>query len=170
MLREDKRAHFAAGFLRARLVRGELAFRPVPRRTHRRWLAEQHHRPVAVAHHEDRTWWLYRDRFYWDDDGLAADEVHALLEDRERRKRRRIERAMDLMAAERSGERERREPIGEALRREIFRRDGGRCVACGSAELLQFDHVIPVAMGGATTAENLQLLCAPCNRAKGASL
>jgi 5-methylcytosine-specific restriction endonuclease McrA len=30
--------------------------------------------------------------------------------------------------------------------------------------------VIPVALGGASTAANLQVLCAPCNREKGASL
>jgi 5-methylcytosine-specific restriction endonuclease McrA len=64
----------------------------------------------------------------------------------------------------------RREGIPEEVRREVFRRDGGRCAACGSDELLQFDHVIPVALGGASTAANLQVLCAPCNREKGASL
>ena len=56
------------------------------------------------------------------------------------------------------------------MRRQVFRRDGGRCVACGGDELLQFDHVIPVALGGSSTPENLQLLCAPCNREKGADL
>ncbi len=56
------------------------------------------------------------------------------------------------------------------MRRAVFRRDGGRCAACGSEELLQFDHVIPVALGGASTADNLQLLCAPCNREKGDAL
>jgi hypothetical protein len=29
---------------------------------------------------------------------------------------------------------------------------------------------IPVALGGATTVDNLQLLCGPCNRLKGADL
>ena len=50
------------------------------------------------------------------------------------------------------------------------KRRGGRCAACGGDELLQFDHVIPVALGGSSTPENLQLLCAPCNREKGAGL
>ena len=35
---------------------------------------------------------------------------------------------------------------------------------------LQYDHVLPVALGGATTIENLQLLCADCNRRKSDSL
>ena len=64
----------------------------------------------------------------------------------------------------------RREGIPEEVRREVFRRDGGRCAVCGSDELLQFDHVIPVALGGASTAANLQVLCAACNRDKGASI
>ena len=35
---------------------------------------------------------------------------------------------------------------------------------------IQYDHVIPLVLGGANTAENLQILCAPCNQAKGAAL
>ena len=64
-------------------------------------------------------------------------------------------------------ERTSRTPIPEAVRGEVWRRDGGRCVQCGANANLQFDHVIPVARGGATTAANLQLLCQPCNGAKG---
>ena len=30
--------------------------------------------------------------------------------------------------------------------------------------------MIPVTLGGASTADNLQLLCAPCNREKGVAL
>jgi 5-methylcytosine-specific restriction endonuclease McrA len=35
---------------------------------------------------------------------------------------------------------------------------------------LQFDHIIPVALGGATSAQNLQLLCRQCNLAKSAGI
>ena len=56
------------------------------------------------------------------------------------------------------------------MKRAVFERDGGKCVQCGSNFDLQYDHVIPVAMGGATTIENLQLLYADCNREKGADL
>lgn len=52
----------------------------------------------------------------------------------------------------------------------VWNRDGGKCVCCSSREDLQFDHVIPLSLGGANVAENLELLCAQCNRRKGASL
>lgn len=60
-----------------------------------------------------------------------------------------------------------RTPIPEAVRSEVWRRDGGRCVQCGSNQNLQYDHIIPVSHGGATSVANLQLLCQPCNAAKG---
>jgi 5-methylcytosine-specific restriction endonuclease McrA len=52
----------------------------------------------------------------------------------------------------------------------VFARDGGRCRQCGATNDLQFDHVIPVALGGGSSADNLQLLCGACNRRKGAGL
>jgi DNA-directed RNA polymerase subunit RPC12/RpoP len=60
-----------------------------------------------------------------------------------------------------------RAPIPEAVKGEVWRRDGGRCVKCGTKQNLQFDHIIPVAEGGATSVANLQLLCQTCNRSKG---
>jgi hypothetical protein len=39
--------------------------------------------------------------------------------------------------------------------------DGHRCEECGQLEL---DHIIPVALGGQSTVENLRLLCRPHNR------
>jgi 5-methylcytosine-specific restriction endonuclease McrA len=59
-----------------------------------------------------------------------------------------------------------REPINESIRSEIWRRDGGKCVKCGSKQNLEFDHIIPVSKGGATSVQNLQLLCKQCNLTK----
>jgi hypothetical protein len=50
---------------------------------------------------------------------------------------------------------------------EVWKRDGGRCVRCGSTSNLHFDHVIPYSRGGSSlVAENIQLLCARHNLAK----
>jgi holliday junction DNA helicase RuvB len=59
-----------------------------------------------------------------------------------------------------------RTSIPSEVRREVWRRDGGKCVKCGSRERLEFDHIIPVAKGGSNTARNIELLCETCNRAK----
>ncbi len=56
--------------------------------------------------------------------------------------------------------------IPAPVRRQVWARDGGRCVQCGSERALRFDHIIPFSKGGATTVENLQLLCANCNNLK----
>jgi len=60
-----------------------------------------------------------------------------------------------------------RTAIPEAIRSEVWRRDSGQCVQCASKQNLQFDHIIPVSRGGATSVANLQLLCQPCNGSKG---
>ena len=50
---------------------------------------------------------------------------------------------------------------------EVWQRDHGRCVVCGSETNLHFDHIIPVSKGGTSlTAENIQLLCAKHNLEK----
>jgi hypothetical protein len=63
-----------------------------------------------------------------------------------------------------------REPIRESVRAEVWRRDGGACAQCESRENLQFDHIIPVSKGGATTTANLQLLCRTCNLRKASAI
>jgi Holliday junction DNA helicase RuvB len=62
--------------------------------------------------------------------------------------------------------RESRDAIPSAIRREVWRRDGGKCVKCGSRKNLEYDHIIPVSQGGSNTARNIELLCEACNRAK----
>jgi HNH endonuclease len=79
-----------------------------------------------------------------------------------------------ILAAVREGRRSsqpgNRKPIPEAVRHEVWRRDGGVCVDCGSKERLEYDHILPLAKGGSNTARNLELRCESCNRRKGASI
>jgi HNH endonuclease len=57
--------------------------------------------------------------------------------------------------------------IPTPVKLEVWKRDRGRCVRCGSTENLHFDHVIPYSRGGSSlVAENIQLLCARHNLAK----
>jgi HNH endonuclease len=133
----------------------------------------QRHEPVAAATtSEGRTYWLYEGAWFSGDEGLRPLDVLALVHERRRRRRRALERAHAALAAEvaAGGAPPRREPIPRAVRQAVFERDGGRCVECGATFDLQYDHVIPLALGGASTVANLQVLCAECNRRKGAAL
>ncbi len=64
----------------------------------------------------------------------------------------------------------RRAHIARETRLAVYTRDGGRCTECGSGFELQYDHVIPHALGGGDGVDNLQLLCGDCNRSKGCQL
>jgi HNH endonuclease/GYF domain 2 len=59
-----------------------------------------------------------------------------------------------------------RAPIPKAIQRDVWQRDNGRCVECGSRENIEFDHIIPLSKGGSSTTRNIQLLCQNCNRQK----
>lgn len=54
--------------------------------------------------------------------------------------------------------------IPAEIRREVWERDGGKCVICGSTFNLQIDHIIALSLGGTTTLDNLRLLCFNCNQ------
>ncbi|MFC8530728.1 TerD family protein [Nocardia sp. NPDC057227] len=60
--------------------------------------------------------------------------------------------------------------VPQEVKAAVWQRDGGRCVECGDGHYLEFDHIIPISRGGATSAANLQILCRACNRAKGARI
>jgi len=57
--------------------------------------------------------------------------------------------------------------IPTSVKVEVYARDKGRCVKCGSTKNLHYDHILPFSKGGSsTTADNIQLLCAKCNLKK----
>ncbi len=50
---------------------------------------------------------------------------------------------------------------------EVWQRDGGQCVLCGSKNNLHYDHEIPFSKGGSSiVAQNIRLLCARHNLSK----
>lgn len=115
-------------------------------------------------------YWLWQGRLYRATVKLDGDEFRALLADQALRTRKRIDKALATAASADQPTPTRRQPIPLDVKTAVWQRDGGRCVECGSNENLEFDHIIPLAKGGANTFRNLQLLCADCNRRKGASL
>ena len=57
--------------------------------------------------------------------------------------------------------------IPSDVKKEVWRRDGGKCVICGSDRNLHFDHDLPFSKGGTSlTDKNIRLLCAKCNLSK----
>jgi len=131
--------------------------------------AAQWEDPVPLVFSGKRTYWWFHDCVYWDDDALDGEDVKALVLQRERSQRRKLETAHSLMRAE-APPVPVRTPVPGDVRRFVFERDGGNCVECGSNFDLQYDHILPLSLGGATSVENLQLLCSTCNREKSNSL
>lgn len=73
-----------------------------------------------------------------------------------------------------------RRAVPQSVKVAVAARDNGQCQCmagimchghygkCGSTEEPHYDHVIPWSKGGSDTEDNLQILCGPCNRRKGA--
>jgi len=64
-----------------------------------------------------------------------------------------------------------RKSLSTSLRFEVFKRDGFRCIYCGSTPVqsaLRVDHVEPVAKGGTDEPSNLVTSCFTCNAGKAA--
>lgn len=52
----------------------------------------------------------------------------------------------------------------------LKRMQKSKCASCecSIAKIYDIDHIMPLALGGSNWPRNLQLLCPPCNRSKGA--
>lgn len=67
-----------------------------------------------------------------------------------------------------------RKPIPIWAKNAVFHRDKGRCVICGcdltkvisQKPEQQYDHILPISLGGMNCVSNLQLMCDKCNRKK----
>ena len=57
--------------------------------------------------------------------------------------------------------------IPSKVKFEVWKRDDGKCVKCGSGDNLHYDHILPFSKGGSSlVSENIQILCARHNLAK----
>jgi hypothetical protein len=126
--------------------------------------------PVEVVSTPQHRYLWVDNAFYEAESSLIFEQAVALARESDLKKARKIQRAVEATQASQLGTRVTREAISDVVKHHIWTRDEGRCVGCGSSTDLQFDHVIPLAMGGSNELANLQLLCAACNRRKGANL
>jgi len=125
-------------------------------------LASQH-KPL----HLDGGRWLYQDSVYEVTGEFSFDESVLLILEFVDKERRKFERLKNKFSEEKSdGLKYERPRIPENVRIEVWRRDEGKCVRCGSREKLEYDHIVPISRGGSNTARNIELLCESCNRAK----
>ncbi|MBQ5923219.1 MAG: HNH endonuclease [Alistipes sp.] len=94
-------------------------------------------------------------------------EIAAKIKEKHRRHQlEKLVRQELIDSGELFGEQHKRPQIPREVVDAVYRRDGGRCVYCGATENLHLDHIIPFSCGGATSVENLQLLCQKCNLEK----
>ncbi len=115
----------------------------------------------------EESLWLYQDSIYRAPLDLDPEEILLLIKEQELQKTKRLEKLRRLVEVSETLEKaSSRERIPEEVQMFVWRRDGAKCVKCGSQENLEFDHVIPVSKGGANTNRNIQLLCEACNRSK----
>jgi hypothetical protein len=128
--------------------------RPQTYRQLRAW-CEQDDLPVFVVRAQGRQWWWWRNAFYWEAGDYGPEDLRALLLMLERDDEQGLEWELKLRPAN---------PIAEDVRRLVFKRDGGRCLACGSSELIQYARVVPASWGGGNDPQNVRLICADCNR------
>lgn len=90
----------------------------------------------------NRTVWLYRGEVFSAEPSLTTGETAALIFQQEVRKARAIKRALAAVNVERD-DAGKRVPIPDEVKLFVWQRDQGRCVKCGEAANLEFDHVIP---------------------------
>lgn len=91
-------------------------------------------------------------------------QIAERLKTKQRRRQLEKEVRQELIdSGELFGDKTKRPRIPKEVVDAVWRKDGGRCVYCGSTENIQLDHIIPFSKGGASTIENLQLLCQKCN-------
>jgi hypothetical protein len=116
--------------------------------------------------------WMFRGQLFSINTDLSESEAMAAIAlhlQKERKGAARVAAALASLGTN-DAKAVQRAAIPDDVKVVVWQRDQGQCVCCGSRAQLEFDHIIPLSMGGANTMRNIQLLCEACNRSKGASL
>jgi 5-methylcytosine-specific restriction endonuclease McrA len=156
-------------YVESRFTSGKLAIK-IPYEEYQSIMGIQNESPVAIAKHNAKVWWMYKDEYYCEDDNLDTETVKTLILAQQYRSKQKLERAKATISQVGRLQSDGRQPIPDDVKMFVWQRDNGHCVKCGSNQNLEFDHIIPVSQGGSNTARNLQLLCEYCNRSKGGNL
>jgi hypothetical protein len=128
--------------------------RPETYRRLRAW-CEEGDLPVFVVRARGRQWWWWRNAFYWESGDYGSEDLRALLLMLDRDDEQGLEWELKLRPAK---------PIPEDVKRLVFKRDGGRCLVCGSNELIQYARGVPRSQGGGNDPHHIRLVCAGCTR------
>ena len=101
-------------------------------------MEQQQQRPVTVMTDplSNKTWWMFKDEFYWEDEQFSVREVAILIIDNIKQRKKRVERAAARINQGNSRLTRRRQPIPDDVKVNVWQRDRGRCVKCGSQEAL----------------------------------
>jgi hypothetical protein len=136
-----------------------------------RFARSQSELPIMVGTRDGRRWWWFLDRFWWDDQGLSAQEVRTSVLGLDFDRRRRAEAMAEARAAI-LGEHVTVAPLppkAQVVRFAVWCRDRGRCVDCGGSERVAFDRILPFDEGGSDAPPNIELRCEPCKERRVAN-
>jgi hypothetical protein len=124
----------------------------------------QRREPVLVTSTGGRRWWWFRDRFWWDDQVLRADEVKAwvLEHDFEALQRRQLTDSLLAAVWQVQADDSSARQISDEIRKEVWARQEGCCADCGSLQAQVFSLIRPIEEGGSYISPNVELRCTSC--------
>ena len=128
--------------------------------------------PILVTRQDGRRWWWFRDRFWWDDQGLASADVRMIVLEADLDRKQRAEALAKARAAILGGDHVTAAPLppaAQVVRFAVWCRNKGRCVDCGTSERVAFDRILQFDERGLDAASNIELRCELCKERRVAN-